>query len=85
MKTKHLFSLPVMLVLVCGLIFASLPEQAQAEEIKLVYTDHNPPTSYGTIHANAVWLDRLEKATNNRIKINKKNVTSPRMIHYHSS
>ena len=69
MGKKNLLVIPVMFVLVFGLIFTCLPEQAQAKEIKLVYTDHNPPTSYGTIHANAVWLDRLEKATNNQIKI----------------
>jgi TRAP-type C4-dicarboxylate transport system substrate-binding protein len=67
MRPKGFFLIPAMVILGCSLIFAGLP--AQAEPIKLIYTDHNPPTSYGTIHANAVWLDRLEQATNNRIKI----------------
>jgi len=69
MNMKRFFLSPIMLVLVCGLLFVGLPTLGQAKVIKLVYTDHNPPTSYGTIHANAVWLDRLEKATNNRIEI----------------
>jgi TRAP-type C4-dicarboxylate transport system substrate-binding protein len=69
MRTKRFFLIPAMVILGFGLIFAGLPSSAQAEPIKLIYTDHNPPTSYGTIHANAVWLDRLEKATNHRIKI----------------
>lgn len=69
MKMRRFFLSPIMLVLVCGLLFAGLPTLGQAKVIKLVYTDHNPPTSYGTIHANAVWLDNLEKATNGRIEI----------------
>jgi TRAP-type C4-dicarboxylate transport system substrate-binding protein len=69
MKRKHLYFIPTMVVLAIVLMFTCLPLQAQAKEIKLVYTDHNPPNSYGTIHANAVWLDKLEKATNNQIKI----------------
>ncbi|UCE33720.1 MAG: TRAP transporter substrate-binding protein [Deltaproteobacteria bacterium] len=69
MKEKRFSLIPTIVVSVCLLIFVGLPALAQAEPIKLVYTDHNPPTSYGTIHANAVWLDRLEAATGNRIKI----------------
>jgi TRAP-type C4-dicarboxylate transport system substrate-binding protein len=69
MNMKRFFLSPIMVVLLCGLLFVGLPALAQAKVIKLVYTDHNPPTSYGTIHANAVWLDRLEKATNGQIEI----------------
>jgi TRAP-type C4-dicarboxylate transport system substrate-binding protein len=69
MKQKNFSLVPKIVVLVCLLIFVGLPALAQAEPIKFVYTDHNPPTSYGTLHANAVWLDRLEAATGNQIKI----------------
>ena len=69
MKEKRFFLIPTIVVLVCLLIFVGLPALAQAKPIKLVYTDHNPPTSYGTIHANAVWLDKLEAATGNQIII----------------
>jgi len=68
-NAKRFFVTPMIVSLTCSLIFAALLTQAEAKVIKLVYTDHNPPTSYGTIHANAVWLDKLEKATNGRIKI----------------
>ena len=54
MEMKKFFLIPTILVSMFGLIFAGLPVPAQAKVIKLVYTDHNPPTSYGTIHANAV-------------------------------
>jgi TRAP-type C4-dicarboxylate transport system substrate-binding protein len=69
MKNKRCSLIPTIVILACLLIFVGLPALAQAEPIKLVYTDHNPPTSYGTIYANAVWLDRLEAATGGRIKI----------------
>jgi TRAP-type C4-dicarboxylate transport system substrate-binding protein len=69
MKRKRSSLISAIVVLACGLIFMGFPTPAHAKVIKLVYTDHNPPTSYGTIHANAVWLDRLEAATGNRIKI----------------
>ena len=69
MKMKRVFLFPAILILTLGMIYMGLPANAQAKEIKLIYTDHNPPTSYGTIHANAVWLDRLENATNGQIKI----------------
>jgi len=69
MKEKRFSLIPTIVVLVCLLIFVGLPALAQAKPIKLVYTDHNPPTSYGTIHANAVWLDKLEAATGGQIEI----------------
>lgn len=69
MKEKRCSLISTIVILACLLIFVGLPALAQAEPIKLVYTDHNPPTSYGTIYANAVWLDKLEAATGGRIKI----------------
>jgi TRAP-type C4-dicarboxylate transport system substrate-binding protein len=69
MKEKRFSLIPTIVVLVCLLICVGLPALAQAKPIKLVYTDHNPPTSYGTIHANAVWLDKLEAATGGQIEI----------------
>jgi len=69
MEMKKFLLIPTILVLTLGLIFAGLPGPAQAKVIKLVYTDHNPPNSYGTIHANAVWLDQLEKASKGQIEI----------------
>lgn len=41
----------------------------EPEVIKLIHTDHNPPTSYGTIHATDVWLDRIEAACGGRVEI----------------
>jgi len=53
-----------------GLIFTGLPALAQqAEVIKLIYTDHNPPGSWGTINGTEPWLNELEKATNGRVKV----------------
>jgi TRAP-type C4-dicarboxylate transport system substrate-binding protein len=69
MKEKRFSLISTILVLVCLLVFVGLPALAQAKPIKLVYTDHNPSTSYGTIHANAVWLDKLEAATGGQIEI----------------
>jgi TRAP-type C4-dicarboxylate transport system substrate-binding protein len=69
MKEKRCSLISTIVILACLLIFVGLPALAQAEPIKLVYTDHNPPTSYGTIYANAVWLDKLEAATGGQIKI----------------
>ena len=69
MKEKRCSLISTIVILACLLIFVGLPALAQAKPIKLVYTDHNPPTSYGTIHANAVWLDKLEAATGGQIEI----------------
>jgi TRAP-type C4-dicarboxylate transport system substrate-binding protein len=69
MQVKRHFFITTILILVSCFIFTGMPVSAQAKVIKLVYTDHNPPTSYGTIHANAVWLDRLEEASKGQIKI----------------
>ncbi len=37
--------------------------------IKLLHTDHNPETSYGTVHGTDPWLDRIEAATGGRVEI----------------
>ena len=69
MKTKRFLVIPIILFCAVVMILTMTPVSTHAKVIKLVYTDHNPPTSYGTIHANAVWLDRLENATHGQIKI----------------
>jgi TRAP-type C4-dicarboxylate transport system substrate-binding protein len=69
MKTKRFLVIPIILFCAVVMILTMTPVSAHAKVTKLVYTDHNPPTSYGTIHANAVWLDRLENATKGQIKI----------------
>jgi TRAP-type C4-dicarboxylate transport system substrate-binding protein len=66
---KSFFLLAALLILGLSTVSIGIPARAEAKVIKLIYTDHNPPTSYGTIHANAVWLDRLESATDDQIKI----------------
>jgi len=40
-----------------------------APVIKLIYTDHNPPQSWGTVNGTEPWLNQIEKATNGRVKV----------------
>jgi TRAP-type C4-dicarboxylate transport system substrate-binding protein len=50
-------------------VFGKAPAQSPATVIKLTYSDHNPPTAWGTVNGNEPWLKQIEKSTNGRIKI----------------
>ena len=45
------------------------PAQSPAEVIKLRFSDHNPPNAWGTLNGTEPWLKEIEKATNDRVKI----------------
>jgi TRAP-type C4-dicarboxylate transport system substrate-binding protein len=45
------------------------PAQPPASVIKLTYTDHNPPSTWGTVNGTEPWLKEIEKASNGRVKI----------------
>jgi len=45
-----------------GTAFAASPE------IKITYSDHNPPNAWCTTNSTNPWLDRIEKATGGRVK-----------------
>lgn len=69
---KRVFIASILVVL--GIAIASgvckgAPAQSPAAVIKLTYTDHNPPTAWGTVNGTEPWLKEIEKATNGRVKI----------------
>jgi len=66
---KRFLLTPLMVILVSGLILAGCAAPGEPEVIKLVFTDHNVETSYGTIHGTEIFLDRIEAATNGRVEI----------------
>ncbi|MFZ1884340.1 MAG: TRAP transporter substrate-binding protein [Rhodoplanes sp.] len=42
---------------------------AKAQEFKLTLSDQNPTTAWGSVHAMQPWIEKVEKATKGRVKI----------------
>jgi TRAP-type C4-dicarboxylate transport system substrate-binding protein len=42
---------------------------AASSEIKITYSDHNPPNAWCTVNGTEPWLKQIEKATDGKVKI----------------
>jgi TRAP-type C4-dicarboxylate transport system substrate-binding protein len=69
---KRVFMASVLVLLGIAIAFGvckETPAQSPAEVIKLRFSDHNPPNAWGTVNGTEPWIKQLEKATNDRVKI----------------
>lgn len=48
---------------------APAPAPAPVQVIKLLYTDHNPPNAWGSVHGTEPWFKQVEQATKGRVKV----------------